>query len=191
MIQCRKTWKFISSNTEYKVNASAIFICNNLYCTVLVTVTDNIKLMVIYLIFQKVKHSKLAEGVEAAISDKKYVTGVDTTQLDMCYPPIIQSGGNYSLKFSAVSDKNHLHFGSIVCSLGARYKSYCSNIVRTLLVNPTDDIQANYNFLLNVEEEVMKKLVAGVKLSAVYEAGLALAKKEKPALVDNLTKSFG
>ncbi|XP_050666094.1 FACT complex subunit spt16 isoform X2 [Leptidea sinapis] len=140
---------------------------------------------------KKVKHSKLAEGVEAAISDKKYVTGVDTSQVDMCYPPIIQSGGNYSLKFSAVSDKNHLHFGSIVCSLGARYKSYCSNIVRTLLVNPTDEIQSNYNFLVNLEEEVMKNLVAGAKLSAVYEAGLAMAKKEKPELVDNLNKSFG
>ncbi|OWR42080.1 FACT complex subunit spt16 isoform X2 [Danaus plexippus] len=140
---------------------------------------------------KKVKHSKLAEGVEAAISDKKYVTGVDTSQVDMCYPPIIQSGGNYSLKFSAVSDKNHLHFGAIVCSLGARYKSYCSNIVRTLLVNPTDNVQSNYNFLLNLEEEVMKHLVSGAKLSAVYEAGLALAKKEKPELVDNLTKTFG
>lgn len=140
---------------------------------------------------QKVKHSKLAEGVEAAISDKKYVTGVDTSQVDMCYPPIIQSGGNYSLKFSAVADKNHLHFGAIVCSLGARYKSYCSNIVRTLMVNPTDEVQSNYNFLLNIEEEVMKKLVAGAKLSSVYEAGLELAKKEKPELVDNLTKTFG
>ncbi|CAH2267532.1 jg8139 [Pararge aegeria aegeria] len=140
---------------------------------------------------KKVKHSKLAEGVEAAISDKKYVTGVDTSQVDMCYPPIIQSGGNYSLKFSAVSDKNHLHFGAIICSLGARYKSYCSNIVRTLLVNPTDSVQSNYNFLLNLEEEIFKRLVSGVKLSAVYEAGLELAKKEKPELVDNLTKSFG
>ncbi|XP_041977304.1 FACT complex subunit spt16 isoform X2 [Aricia agestis] len=140
---------------------------------------------------KKVKHSKLAEGVEAAISDKKYVTGVDTSQVDMCYPPIIQSGGNYSLKFSAVSDKNHLHFGAIICSLGARYKSYCSNIVRTLLVNPTDEVQSNYNFLLNLEEEVMKRLVSGAKLSAVYEAGLELAKKEKPDLVENLTKTFG
>lgn len=92
--------------------------------------------------FQKVKHSKLAEGVDTAITNKKYVTGVDITQVDMCYPAIIQSGGNYSLKFSAVSDKNTtLHFGVIVCSLGARYKSYCSNIVRTLLVNPTKIIE--------------------------------------------------
>lgn len=140
---------------------------------------------------KKVKHSKLAEGVESAISDKKYVTGVDVTQVDMCYPAIIQSGGNYNLKFSVVSDKNTLHFGAIICSLGARYKSYCSNMVRTLLVNPSDEIQANYNFLLTIEEEVLKKLQAGTKLSDVYDAGYNLVKKEKPNLLDKLTKSFG
>lgn len=141
--------------------------------------------------FQKVKHSKLAEGVDSAISDKKYVTGVDSSLVDMCYPPIIQSGGNYSLKFSATSDKNYLHFGAIVCCLGARYKSYCSNIIRTLLVNPTEEMQDNYNFLVSLEEELCKKLVAGVKLSNVYDAGLSFAKKEKPKLVESLIKTFG
>lgn len=48
------------------------------------------------------KHIKLVEGLEGAISDKKYLpTNVDPSQLEFCYPPIIQSGGNYSLKFSA------------------------------------------------------------------------------------------
>ncbi|XP_066250840.1 FACT complex subunit spt16 [Euwallacea similis] len=140
---------------------------------------------------KKVKHSKLAEGVESAIQDKKYVSGVDVNHVDLCYPAIVQSGGNYSLKFSAVSDKNNLHFGSIICSFGVRYKLYCSNIVRTLLVNPTDEMQANYNFLLQFEEELLKKLQAGVKLSEVYETGLSYVKKEKPNLVDNLTKNFG
>lgn len=140
---------------------------------------------------KKVKHSKLAEGVDAAITNKKYVTGVDVGQVDMCYPAIIQSGGNYSLKFSVVSDKNTLHFGVIVCSLGARYKSYCSNIVRTLLVNPTKSIEDSYNFLLQLEEEIFKKLVAGVKISEVYEAGVKYVKDEKPEMLDHLTKNFG
>lgn len=141
--------------------------------------------------FQKVKHSKLAEGVEGAVSDKKYLLGVDLNQVDMCYPPIIQSGGNYNLKFSVVSDKNHLHFGAIVCSLGVRYKSYCSNIVRTVLVNPTQEIQNNYEFLVSLEEELLKRMVVGSKLSEVYEAGVSFTQKEKPKLLDNLTKSFG
>lgn len=140
---------------------------------------------------KKVKHAKLAEGAEAALLDKKYVTGVDTTQLDMCYPAIIQSGGNYQLKFSVVSDKNHLHFGAIVCSLGARYKTYCSNIVRTLLVNPTDAVQENYNFLLLLEEHLLKELLPGKKLNEVYESAVSFARKEKPAIVENLTKTFG
>lgn len=140
---------------------------------------------------KKVKHSKLCEGVESAITDKKYVSGVDVGQLDMCYPAIIQSGGHYNLKFSAITDKNTLHFGAIICSLGARYKSYCSNIARTLLVNPSDVVQENYNFLLNLEEEVLKKLTAGTKLSDVYEAGHAYVKKEKSHLLDNMTKTFG
>lgn len=140
---------------------------------------------------KKVKHSKLAEGVEQAITDKKYVTGVDISQLDMCYPAIIQSGGNYSLKFSAVSDKNYLHFGSIICSLGIRYKSYCSNIVRTLLVNPSEKLQEQYNFLVTMEEELLKKMIPGKKLSDIYEFGMSYAKREQPNLVDKLTKTFG
>lgn len=140
---------------------------------------------------KKVKHAKLAEGVEQALTDKKYVSNVDSSQLDMCYPAIIQSGGQYSLKFSAVSDKNHMHFGAIVCSLGVRYKSYCSNIVRTLLVNPSDKLQNQYTFLVNMEEEMLKIMVPGKKLSEIYNFGMAYAKKEQPALVDKLTKTFG
>lgn len=137
------------------------------------------------------KHSKLAEGIEVALTDKKYVTGVDTSQLDMCYPAIVQSGGNYSLKFSVMSDKNYMHFGAIVCSFGARYKSYCSNISRTLLVNPPDRIKEHYDFVLSLEEELLQMLVPGKKLSEVYETCLTYARKEKPALIDNLTKTFG
>lgn len=140
---------------------------------------------------KKVKHSKLAEGVDQALTNKKYVTGVDVSQVDNCYPAIIQSGGNYTLKFSVVSDKNNLHFGVIICSLGARYKSYCSNIVRTLLVNPTKAIEETYNFLLNLEEEILKKLTAGTKISAVYDAGIKFVKAEKPDMLDHLTKNFG
>ncbi|KAL0272878.1 UNVERIFIED_CONTAM: hypothetical protein PYX00_005698 [Menopon gallinae] len=142
---------------------------------------------------KNVKHKSIAEGVEEAIVDKskKYVTGVDTSQVDICYPAIIQSGGNYTLKFSVMSDKNNLHFGVIVCSLGARYKSYCSNIVRTLLVNPTETIQENYSFLLELEEELLKNLKSGAKISEVYESGVEFVKNKKPEFVDNLTKNFG
>jgi len=48
--------------------------------------------------------------------DKKFANNLDTSQLDACYPAIIQSGGNYKLKFSVNSDKENVHFGAIVWS---------------------------------------------------------------------------
>ena len=41
------------------------------------------------------------------------------------------------MRFSTVSNDEKLHFGTIICCLGVRYKSYCSNIVRTMFVEPT------------------------------------------------------
>uniref|UniRef100_A0A8C5CJ31 FACT complex subunit n=1 Tax=Gadus morhua TaxID=8049 RepID=A0A8C5CJ31_GADMO len=140
---------------------------------------------------EKVRHSKLAESVEKAIEEKKFLGGADPSTVEMCYPPIIQSGGNYSLKFSVVSDKNHMHFGAITCAMGIRYKSYCSNLVRTLMVDPPQEMQDNYNFLLQVEEELLKELKHGCKISDAYNAVLEYVKKEKPDLVSKLTKNFG
>ncbi|XP_065086991.1 FACT complex subunit spt16-like [Ochlerotatus camptorhynchus] len=127
---------------------------------------------------KKVKHAKLSKGVELVLTDKRYVSGVDTNKLDMCYPAIIQSGGNYSLKFSAFSDKNYLHFGSIICAVGARYKSNYSNVVRTLLVNPTETIQKHYTLLLNLEEELLKVMIPVKKLSEVFDVEMVYAKKK-------------
>ena len=60
------------------------------------------------------KHSRLSDQVEEASHNKKYVTGVDLNQLDMCYPPIIQSGGHYALKFSVVrSTVFHVLFSAL------------------------------------------------------------------------------
>lgn len=53
--------------------------------------------------------------------------------------------------------------------MGIRYKSYCSNLVRTLMVDPTQEMQDNYNFLLQVEEELLKQLKHGQFRAAAWE----------------------
>lgn len=57
---------------------------------------------------------------------------------DWCYSPIIQSGGNFDLKPSVQTDDQKLKAGVILCSLGIRYKSYCSNVGRTFLIDPDE-----------------------------------------------------
>ena len=68
------------------------------------------------------------------------------------------------------SDKNNLHFGVITCCLGARYKQYCSNLVRTMMVDPSQEQQDNYEFLLKVQEEIIGKLRHGKCLSKATDA---------------------
>ncbi|XP_030831419.1 FACT complex subunit SPT16 [Strongylocentrotus purpuratus] len=140
---------------------------------------------------KKVRHNKLAESLEQALEEKKYLGGVDPSQVEMCYPPIIQSGGIYNLKFSVVSDEHKMHFGAITCSMGVRYKSYCSNIVRTILVDPTEEQQQNYQLLLEVEEAILQELKPGVKACDVFHAAVNLVKEKNSKLVGNLTKNAG
>lgn len=54
-----------------------------------------------------------------------------------------------------------MHFGAITCAMGIRYKSYCSNLVRTLLVDPPQEMQELYNFLLQLQEEMLKEMKHG------------------------------
>lgn len=72
--------------------------------------------------------------------------------------------------FLCPSDKNYMHFGAITCAMGIRYKSYCSNLVRTLMVDPPQEMQDNYNFLLEVEELLLKELRHGAWLVATGDS---------------------
>jgi nucleosome binding factor SPN SPT16 subunit len=68
------------------------------------------------------------------------------------------------------SDTKLLHYGgsSIVCAFGIRYKSYCSNLVRTLLVNPSEEMKNTYQFLLECEETILRELKQGRSKSSFF-----------------------
>ncbi|XP_065915341.1 FACT complex subunit SPT16-like [Dysidea avara] len=142
---------------------------------------------------KKVKHSKLAEDIERLVNDDKQMlpADVDGDNIETCYSPIIQSGGNYQLKFSTVSNDDKLHFGTILCFLGLRYKSYCSNIVRTMFVQPSKEQEETYNFLLAVYEKVLESLKDGAQLSSVYAAAMKHIEQNKPDLLEHFTKTAG
>lgn len=125
-------------------------------------------------------HEALSEGIESCIQDKKELEKLiskdskkkkpllvrpeetDLELVDTCYPAIIQSpSSKYNLKPSASSDKNPLKPGVIVCTLGVRYRNYCSNVGRTLLIEPTADQERNYNHLYQAFEVAVATLVPG------------------------------
>ena len=152
---------------------------------------------------KKVKHSALAQKVDGKLDDTKFWTTVelpskqkmpsdfDPSQLDWIHGPIIQSGGKFDLKMSAQVDDEILHAGVIVASMGLRYKSYCSLLARTYLVDPNKSQESNYKLLLQVHGLVMKEIRDGAHVKDIYAKALALVKAKKPDLEKHFSKNVG
>lgn len=152
---------------------------------------------------KKVKHSALANKVDGKIEDNKFWKTVDLPnkqkmpsdfdpgQLDWIHGPIIQSGGKFDLKMSAQVDDELLHAGVIISSMGLRYKSYCSLIARTYLVDPNKSQESNYKLLLQVHSLVMKEVRDGVNVKDIYAKALQLVKTKKPELEKHFLKNVG
>ena len=66
---------------------------------------------------------------------------VDWQSVEFCYPTIIQSqtaSSGYDLKFTAESTPDNIaHKGVFLVSVGMRYRSYCSSLGRSIMVDPT------------------------------------------------------
>ena len=69
---------------------------------------------------KKVRHAKFTAKLEEAITDPaKLGIKLRADNVDIAYPPIVQSGGVYDLRASAQSDDRHLQYDVITASIGA------------------------------------------------------------------------
>lgn len=152
---------------------------------------------------KKVKHSALANKIDGQLDNTKFWNTVelpskqkmpsdfDPSQLDWTHGPIIQSGGKFDLKMNAVVDDELLHPGVIIASMGLRYKSYCSLIARTYLVDPNKSQESAYKLLLQVHSLVMKEIRDGANVKDIYAKALQLIKTKKPELEKHFLKNVG
>jgi nucleosome binding factor SPN SPT16 subunit len=141
----------------------------------------------------KVTHEKLASEIEEILGDpSKIKLNVPKEAVDSCYFPIIQSGGNYDFKVSAQSNDDIVKFDIITVSLGARYQMYCSNVVRTFLVDAPKPVIKNYDTLLGMHEACLKAMVPGNPLKYVYATAVKyLTDDGKESLISALPKTLG
>ncbi|XP_058091980.1 FACT complex subunit SPT16-like [Magnolia sinica] len=144
---------------------------------------------------KKVSHSSLMDDTEKAILDPaKVKVKLKAENVDICYPPIFQSGGEFDLKPSASSNDEDLYYDStsvIICAIGSRYNSYCSNIARTFLIDANATQSKAYEVLLKAHEAAIGALKAGNKVSAVYQAAVLVVERDAPEFASHLTKSAG
>ncbi|KAG5244612.1 FACT complex [Salix suchowensis] len=144
---------------------------------------------------KNITHSALMDEAEKAILDPTRAKAkLKADNVDICYPPIFQSGGEFDLRPSAASNDESLYYDSasvIIIAVGSRYNSYCSNVARTLMIDATPLQSKAYAVLLKAQEAAIGALKPGNKLSAAYLAALSVVEKEAPELVPNLSKSAG
>ncbi|OBT83334.1 hypothetical protein VE02_08548 [Pseudogymnoascus sp. 03VT05] len=152
---------------------------------------------------KKVKHSTLATKIDNKIDDTKFWTTVqlpnnqkmptdfEPGQLDWTHGPIIQSGGKFDLKMSAQTDDENLHAGVILATVGLRYKTYCSMIARTYLVDPNKSQESNYKLLLAVHALVLKETRDGAVVKEIYSKAMSLVRAKKPELEKNFLRNVG
>jgi nucleosome binding factor SPN SPT16 subunit len=152
---------------------------------------------------KKVKHSTLADKIDKKLDDDKFWKTVelpnksklpadlDPAQLDWILGPVVQSGGKYDLKFQAEANGDVLHPGIIIAALGLRYRSYCSSIARTYLVDPNKSQESNYKLLFHVHNLVLKEIRDGAVVKDVYNKALSTIRAKKPDLEKHFLKNVG
>lgn len=152
---------------------------------------------------KKVRHSALADQVEKMLDDRKFWKTVelpnksklpaefDPDQLDWVLGPLVQSGGKFDLKWQTEVNNENLKPGIIIAALGLRYKSYCSSVARTFLVDPNKSQESNYRLLSAVHNLVLKEIRDGVACKDVYAKALSYVKSKKPELEKHFVKNIG
>lgn len=83
------------------------------------------------------------EGVSISLQfsfDHSHLNQVDFQSVEFCYPPIIiskSSKSGYDLRYTVESSEDNIaHKGVFLVAFGIRYKSYCTNVGRTFIVDP-------------------------------------------------------
>jgi nucleosome binding factor SPN SPT16 subunit len=95
------------------------------------------------------------------------------------------------LKLSAESDEHNLTAGTIIAGFGLRYKSYCSIVARTYLVDPSKVQESNYKLLLNVHDTIIKDAQDGVQGKDLFNKALGIIRTKKPDLEKHFLKNVG
>ncbi|CAK7220465.1 FACT complex subunit spt16 [Sporothrix curviconia] len=152
---------------------------------------------------KKIKHSALVDQVERMIDNKKFWKTVelpnksklpaefDVDQLDWVLGPIVQSGGKFDIKWQSEVNNDNLRPGIIIAAMGMRYKSYCSMIARTFLVDPNKAQESNYRLLAAVHSLALKEISDGVACKDVYAKALGYVKSKRPELEKHFVKNIG
>lgn len=138
-----------------------------------------------------IKHDEFSTKIENIIFDPSKIGIKISGDSDVCYTPIIQSGGKYDIKVNAQSNSDILSSDIIICSLGARYKNYCANIARTYMIDVPSKIEKNYSILCSLYDICLENMIIGNEMKNVYNNAKEFLMKKDVTLLAYLPKNLG
>ncbi|KAF7338622.1 FACT complex subunit SPT16 [Mycena venus] len=159
----------------------------------------------------KISHEMLSAQIEARLgsgdgsnakppdakvwSKGKGLSDMDWSLVEFCYPPIIisrSSSSGYDLRYTVESTEDNIsHKGVLLVAFGLKYKSYCANVGRTFIVDPTPEQEAQYDLLLKLQQDLLTKIKHGSSTRDAYMAAINFVKERKPELEKNFAKNIG
>jgi len=123
---------------------------------------------------------------------------LETDDVQILLPPVLQSGGNFDLKWNAQTDESgvlHLPGKGIpaihVAAITVHHKLCCSTVARTLMFNAKKDQIEAYKALFEVFEEVILEIKPGVAMRKIHETVSSKLKERDPKFVSSLFKELG
>lgn len=139
-----------------------------------------------------VPHHEIATELSSVFETPEKISEklAESTHVDCGIIPSVQSGGHYSFT-EPLNTEAPLHFGCIVVELGSRYKSYCSIVGRTYLIDAPDAVRKTYNFTVDLQAQLIAMCVPGTAMSAIYQAAKQQIETKRPDLLEYFVPTCG
>ncbi len=131
---------------------------------------------------KEMTHAQFADEIENAVN----AATAKNKDVDIAFPPIVQSGGKYNLSPGAQSTNDKMKYDVMIVAVGLRFRKYCANVARTMFIEPTPEHTKAYNILLEVINAAVATMKPGNKVKAVHESVENLLRTKYPYLVEKL-----
>ncbi len=120
---------------------------------------------------KKVSPVRLSEYIEGYFTTPEKISSKLSQQfVESCYAPIFSSQARLDADLTKVENSARpLDYSVIVCGVGSKYKSLCSNVVRTILINPSDRITSAYATVSAAFKAAVAVIRPGAALKDVYQ----------------------
>lgn len=136
---------------------------------------------------------KLGEYIEGYFNAPEKISAkLQAALVESCYKPLFSSGAQLPANLGEFENSSKpLDYSVIVCGIGARYKSLCSNVLRTVLINPTDYVTASYNHLVGAFKAAIDSIRPGVSFAEPLRVAKRYLAERDAGLAELLGDSAG